>query len=119
MAFTGLDSMMQRAARGSIALGMALAFVLPAVAWKAPASPAVQLLALRADYSGDKPASSAVLAQWTGSGLGAWKRSVVAEGVRFTSPPLGPELGDAARLRIVLRPGGASKVNVLPVLEVK
>ncbi|MBP1611785.1 MAG: Choline-sulfatase [Acidobacteria bacterium] len=119
MAFTGLDSMMQRAARDSIALGMALAFVLPAVAWKAPASPAVQLLALRADYSGDKPASSAVLAQWTGSGLGAWKRSVVAEGVRFTSPPLGPELGDAARLRIVLRPGGASKVNVLPVLEVK
>jgi arylsulfatase A-like enzyme len=119
MAFAGLDSITQRAARGSIALGLTLAFVLPAVAWKAPATPAVQLLALRADYAGEKPEAGAVLAQWTGSGLGAWKRSVVAEGVRYSSPPLGPELGEAARVRIVLRPGGASKVNVLPVLEVK
>ncbi len=118
ISFGRLGPMAAAAACAAI-LPAACAAGLPAAAWTAPAAPPVQLLAQRASYAGEKPAAGAVLARWTGGELAAWKRSVVPEGVRWSSPPLGPELGEAARVRIVLRPGGASKVNVLPVLAVK
>lgn len=92
---------------------------LPAAAWRAPAPAAVQLLGAKAEFTGEKPGPGATLARWSGKDLEAWGPKRLPEGLRFVSPPLGPELNEAVTLRITLRPGGAKTIKVLPVLKVR
>ncbi len=86
--------------------------------WRAPATPVVQLLAQEATFVGDKPETETVLARWAGDDVKKWARSAVRGGVQFVSPPLPPAVGEAFRMRLVLRPGGATNIHVLPVLAV-
>ncbi|HET6277635.1 MAG TPA: sulfatase-like hydrolase/transferase, partial [Candidatus Polarisedimenticolia bacterium] len=68
---------------------------------------------------GAPPGGSAAFASWEGAAVSRWKVEPIDDGVRLTSPELQPELGEVHRLRLVLTPGGATRVAIIPLVRMQ
>lgn len=87
--------------------------------WARPSQQVLSLVACAGGVRGDPPGGSEAFASWEGAAVSRWSVSPVDDGVRLTSPELDPELGDVHTLRIVLTPGGATRVAIVPLVRMK
>ena len=77
----------------------------------------MHLVDCAAAVEGAVPERSVGLAAWIGTSLDAWRREEVDAGVRFIGPQFDRRVGAAALLRLVLVPGGATEVQVFPLVR--
>ena len=79
----------------------------------------LSLVACSGDVRGTLPAGSEAFASWEGAAVSRWSVAPIDDGVRLTSPEFDPELGDIHRLRLVLTPGGATRVAIVPLVRMQ
>jgi arylsulfatase A-like enzyme len=84
--------------------------------WRPPAQPGIRLAELTASVEGEAAPEAGVLASWEGDALAAFASESLGDetGVRLSGPALEPPLAGATRVRVRLRPGGATRVRVIP-----
>jgi arylsulfatase A-like enzyme len=82
-----------------------------------PPSALYSLVACAGAVRGTPPGGSEAFASWEGGAVSRWKVEPIDDGVRLTSPELQPELGEVNTLRLVLTPGGATSVAIIPLVR--
>ena len=87
--------------------------------WDRPAPALLSLVGCPGDVSGTPPEGSAAFAIWEGGAVARWKVEPIDDAVRLTSPEIEPEIGDVHKLRLVLTPGGATRVAIVPLVRMK
>lgn len=87
--------------------------------WPPPSRTAAPLTECAGEISGDAPARRGALKRWDGEALAEWERRSNTEAVTLRGPEIPPEAGEATRLLIVLTPGGAREVRILPMVRAR
>jgi hypothetical protein len=84
--------------------------------WEPPVHREVQLAEQPGSVEGKAAPQAGVLASFEGDAVAAFVPEPLTDepGVRLRGPALDPPLAGATRLRIRLRPGGATRVRVIP-----
>jgi arylsulfatase A-like enzyme len=84
--------------------------------WGRSGQPVLYLVECPAEISGEKPHRSGPLVNWNSTELQTWTRERTGEGVRITSPDLGPEARGSSSLHLALTPGAAREVWITPLV---
>ena len=84
--------------------------------WRRPEHGELRLAERSGEIAGDAAPEAGVLARLEGDALAAFASEPLGDepGVRLRGPAFAPPLAGATRLRIRLRPGGATRVRVIP-----
>ena len=77
----------------------------------------IHLVERDAEFAGPTPSPPPEVARFEAAALKGWKRVAVPAGVRISSPTLAIPIEEGLRLRLRLRPGGARRVELSPILE--
>jgi arylsulfatase A-like enzyme len=80
-------------------------------------STVIHLVEQEAEFAGPTPSLPPEVARFDAVALEGWKRIAVPAGVRISSPALAIPIEKGLRLRLRLRPGGARRVELSPILE--
>ncbi|HXI02839.1 MAG TPA: sulfatase-like hydrolase/transferase [Candidatus Saccharimonadales bacterium] len=85
--------------------------------WTDSVRDTVNLTSCPAEILGNPPGQSGPLARWSGPELDAWQKTVAGDRVRISSPPVPEAASTAVRLLVVLTPGGAHQVQIVPFVK--
>lgn len=84
--------------------------------WGRSGQAVLHLVECPAEISGEKPHPTDPLVIWDSTDLQAWTKERTGEGVRITSPELGPEARGASSLHLALTPGAAEEIWITPLV---